>query len=74
MAVWATLRIDDAEPTGLYFDKLNPNVAFVNVQHPLSGDDTLVQITAVPEPETFALADPRVDEWEAWNRSRDAAR
>ena len=44
-----------AEPTGLYFDKFNPNVAYVNIQHPNSGNDTLLQITAVPEPETYVM-------------------
>jgi hypothetical protein len=44
-----------AEPTGLYFDITNPNVAFVNVQHPTSGVDRMIQITAVPEPETYAM-------------------
>lgn len=37
----------------------------------------LVRVSAngVPgEPEAFALADAGADEWEAWNRSRDAAR
>lgn len=34
-----------------------------------------VSAEGVPgEPEAFALADPGADEWEAWNRSRDAAR
>ena len=34
-----------------------------------------VSAEGVPgEPETFALADPGADEWEAWNRSRDAAK
>ncbi len=33
-----------------------------------------VSAEGVPgEPETFALADAGADEWEAWNRSRDAA-
>jgi hypothetical protein len=44
-----------AEPTGLYFDNFNPNVAFVNIQHPASGVDRMIQITAVPEPETYAM-------------------
>lgn len=52
---WASLSTVGAEPTGLYFDKLNPNVAYVNVQHPASGNDTLLQITAVPEPETYVM-------------------
>lgn len=55
ISAWATLRTNDAEPTGLYFDKFNPNVAFVNVQHPGSGNDVMVQISAVPEPETYAM-------------------
>ena len=52
---WASLSTVGAEQTGLYFDKFNPNVAYVNVQHPSSGNDTLLQITAVPEPETYAM-------------------
>lgn len=52
---WASLSTVGAEPTGLYFDTVNPNVAYVNVQHPSSGVDRLVQITAVPEPQTYAL-------------------
>ena len=52
---WASLSTVGAEPTGLYFDTLNPNVAYVNVQHPASGVDRLVQITAVPEPQTYAM-------------------
>lgn len=55
VAVWATVATAGAEPTGLYFDKFNPNVAYVNIQHPSSGNDVLVQITAVPEPETYAM-------------------
>ena len=52
---WASLSTVGAEPTGLYFDKFNPNVAYVNIQHPDSGNDTLLQITAVPEPESYAM-------------------
>ena len=55
IARWATLSTAGAEPTGLYFDITNPNVAFVNVQHPNSGVDRMIQITAVPEPETYAM-------------------
>lgn len=51
---WASMSTDGAEPTGLYFDKFNPNVAYVNVQHPSSGDDRTIMI-AVPEPETYAM-------------------
>jgi uncharacterized protein len=52
---WLSLGTNGAEPTGLYFDPFNPNVAFLNVQHPASGDDRLLQITAVPEPASLAL-------------------
>jgi len=52
---WASMSTVGAEPTGLYFDKFNPNVAYVNIQHPNSGIDRMIQITAVPEPETYAL-------------------
>lgn len=52
---WATMSTVGAEPTGLYFDVTNPNIAFVNVQHPDSGVDRLIQISAVPEPGTYAL-------------------
>jgi uncharacterized protein len=52
---WATLSTVGAEPTGLYFDVTNPNLAFINVQHPASGVDRLIQISAVPETESYAL-------------------
>jgi len=56
VARWATLSTVGPEPTGLYFDVTNPNIAFVNVQHPGSGVDRMMQITAaVPEPETYAM-------------------
>lgn len=52
---WAALSTDGAEPTGLYFDITNPNLAYVNVQHPNSGVDRLIEITAVPEPGSMGL-------------------
>lgn len=52
---WASLATLGAEPTGLYFDPFNPYRAFVNVQHPSSGDDRLMQISAIPEPGSLAL-------------------
>lgn len=52
---WATLSTSGAEPTGLYFDKFDPNKAYVNVQHPTSGNDYTIQLTAVPEAETYAM-------------------
>jgi secreted PhoX family phosphatase len=55
VSVWATVAVQGSEPTGLFFDLTNPNIAYVNIQHPSSGNDMLVQITAVPEPETYAM-------------------
>lgn len=43
---WTTMSTVGAEPTGLYFGKFNPNVAYVNVMRPDSGNDTMVQIAA----------------------------
>lgn len=53
---WASLSTLGAEPTGLYFDPFNPTIAYVNVQHPASGDDHLIMISAVPEPGGLSLA------------------
>lgn len=52
---WAAMQVTGAEPTGLYFDLFRPNVAYVNIQHPDSLNDRLIQISAVPEPGTYAL-------------------
>ena len=53
MSVIATLRTTGAESTGMHFVG---NEIYVNVQHPASGNDVLVQISApVPEPETYAM-------------------
>lgn len=52
---WITLSTLGAEPTGLYFDVSNPNVAFIHVQHPSSGVDRLIQISAVPEAGTLMM-------------------
>jgi len=43
---WASLTTVGAEATGLYFDPFRPNVAYVNVQHPDSGVDRTMMITA----------------------------
>lgn len=50
---WASLSTIGAEPTGLYFDPFDPDVAYINVQHPSSGVDRTIRI--VPEPSS-ALA------------------
>ncbi|RPI43349.1 MAG: DUF839 domain-containing protein [Betaproteobacteria bacterium] len=52
---WATMSTVGAEPSGLYFDVFDPNIAFVNIQHPQSGVDRMIQISAVPESETYAM-------------------
>ena len=41
---WASLSTPGAESTGLYFDKFNPNIAYVNVQHPNNGVDRTMMI------------------------------
>lgn len=53
---WASMSTVGAEPTGLYFDPFNPQRAWVNVQHPTSGVDRLIEINAVPEPSSFVIA------------------
>ena len=45
---WASLSTSGAEPTGIYFDKFNPNRAFLNVQHATSDVDRTIVITATP--------------------------
>lgn len=55
MGRWASMTTAGAEPTGLYFDKFDPNVAYLNIQHADSDVDRIIQISAVPEPETYAL-------------------
>lgn len=52
---WATMSTEGAEPTGLYFDPFDPNVAYVNIQHTGSDIDRTILISAVPEPGTYAM-------------------
>jgi len=42
---WASLSTQGAESSGLYFDKFNPRVAYLNVQHPINGIDRTIMIT-----------------------------
>ena len=58
---WASLSTVGAESSGLYFDKaplsgvegFKPNVAYINVQHPASGVDRTIMISAsCPKTET----------------------
>jgi secreted PhoX family phosphatase len=55
IARWASNGTQGSEFTGLYFDKFNPARAFVNIQHPTSLNDRMIQLNAVPEPATVAL-------------------
>ena len=52
---WASNGTPGSEFTGLYFDTLDPNKAYVNIQHPSDGVDRLIGISAVPEPGSYAL-------------------
>ena len=56
VARWMSLATIGAEPTGLYFDITNPNLAYINVQHPSSGVDRMIEISAIPEPGALSLA------------------
>lgn len=55
LARWASNGTLGSEFTGLFFDPTDPNKAYVNIQHPTSGVDRTMLITAVPEPETYAM-------------------
>ena len=55
LARWASNGINGSEFTGLYFSKTDPNLAFVNIQHPNGGNDLTLRISAVPEPEAYAM-------------------
>ena len=52
---WASNGVQGSEFTGLYFSKTDPNLAYFNIQHPTSGNDRLIEISAVPEPGTYAM-------------------
>ena len=61
VARWASLSTIGAEATGLYFDKFDANVAYVNVQHPDSFVDSTIMISAIPEPNlAFAMPQPKL--------------
>jgi hypothetical protein len=45
---WASNGTQGSEFTGLYFDIRNPTRAYVNIQHPASGNDRLMEIWASP--------------------------
>jgi len=49
LARWVSNGTVGSEFTGLYFDWRNPNRAFVNIQHPESGVDRTIEISASPQ-------------------------
>ena len=53
---WTALRVTGAEPTGLFFSRADPNVAYINIQHPSSGNDQTYRITATAAPVPLAPA------------------
>ncbi|MGE3541392.1 MAG: alkaline phosphatase PhoX [Candidatus Tectimicrobiota bacterium] len=55
LARWASNGTQGSELTGLYFDPFNRARAYVNIQHPSSGVDRLIEINAVPEPATYTM-------------------
>jgi len=48
LARWASNGSVGSEFTGLYFDLRQPNVAYVNIQHPESGVDRTIEISGAP--------------------------
>lgn len=52
---WATNGTQGSEMTGLFFSLTDPNTAYINIQHPSSGNDRLIEISAVPEPGSYAM-------------------
>ena len=52
---WASNGTQGSEFTGLYFDPFNPNRAWVNIQHPTSGNDSMFELTAAPVPVPAAV-------------------
>lgn len=53
LARWASNGTQGSEFTGLYFDLFNSNKAYVNIQHPSTGNDRTIAILA-PEPTSLA--------------------
>lgn len=50
LARWASNGTQGSEFTGLYFDPFNANRAWVNIQHPASGNDRMLELVATPAP------------------------
>ena len=45
LARWASNGTPGSEFSGLYFDPFNKRRAWVNIQHPSSGNDRTIEIT-----------------------------
>src|SRR6185503_20167274 len=45
---WASNGTAGSEFTGMYFDLRNPNIAYVNIQHPDSGADRTIEMKGSP--------------------------
>lgn len=52
---WISNGTPGSETTGLFFSLTDPNKAYINIQHPNSGVDRLIEISAVPEPSSYAM-------------------
>ncbi len=52
---WVSNGTPGSETTGLFFSLTDPNKAYINIQHPNSGVDRLIEISAVPEPSSYAM-------------------
>ena len=52
---WVSNGTQGSEITGLFFSLTDPNKAYLNIQHPTSGVDSLIEISAVPEPGSYAM-------------------
>jgi uncharacterized protein len=55
LARWASNGTLGSELTGLFFSNIDPNIAYVNIQHPTDGVDRLIQVSAVPIPASLPL-------------------
>jgi uncharacterized protein len=62
LARWASNGTPGSEFTGLYFDPFNKRRAWVNIQHPASGNDRTMQITVADGRDDDGKDDDRDDD------------
>ncbi len=67
---WATNGTPGSEFSGLYFDPLNKRRAWVNIQHPASGNDRTIEIT-IPDGHDHDHHGDRDDDHDEGDRDRD---